>query len=253
MTKKRRRKQSRILPVRVTARSDSTIALEVDGVVQSISLPPEDGGCLPSAMTRDQLQNNENNGVHTIREPQPGPDGGYWGLLIPLECPHRALLLGLGGGTVAHLLARRCPETQVTGIEHDPQVLRVARSQFGLESLPQLRIVEADAFTWVGAQCKQDQSARDCYDLICLDLFQAGRLAEGTLSKPFLRQIAELISPGGWLTVNLMITARTPSQLHRLQQVFAITWQRRLRGNLIVHGRPLAPEDGDATASQLRS
>jgi SAM-dependent methyltransferase len=238
MSKKRRRKQSRTLPVRVTARSNSSIALEVDGVVQSVSIPSTDTNPIDESgdMARNLLGSSE---------PKPGPDGGYWGLLLPPECPRCALLLGLGGGTVAHLLARRCPGVEITGIEHDPEVLAVGRSRFGLESLPQLRIVEADAFAWVSQQREQHQGADTGYDLICLDLFNAGRLADGALSKTFLRQISQLISPAGWLTVNLMMTARTPDQLRRLEQVFVLIWKRRLRGNLVVHAQLPASTTGD--------
>jgi SAM-dependent methyltransferase len=242
MSKKRRRKQSRVLPVRVTARSDSTIALEVDGVVQSISLPPIDGD--------DMHESGEMTGnLPGSSEPEPGPDGGYWGLLLPPECPRCALLLGLGGGTVAHLLARRCPGVEITGIEHDPEVLAVGRSRFGLGSLPGLHVVEADAFDWVSQQCEQPPTADKGYDLICLDLFKAGRLADGALSRTFLRQIAQLISPHGRLTVNLMLTARTPDQLRRLEQVFMLIWKRRLRGNLVVHAE--LPEKTLAGTSPL--
>ena len=81
------------------------------------------------------------------------------------------------------------------------------------------------------------------FDLVCLDLFEAGRLAHGALATPFLRQIAELMAPSGLLTANLMVTARTPDQLRRLERVFILVWRKRLRGNLIVHGRlPEAPE-----------
>jgi spermidine synthase len=97
--------------------------------------------------------------------------------------------------------------------------------------------VEADAFAWVSQQCEQHQPADTGYDLICLDLFNAGRLADGALSKTFLRQLAQLISPDGRLTVNLMMTARTPDQLRRLEQVFVLKWKKRLRGNLVVHAQ----------------
>jgi SAM-dependent methyltransferase len=231
MSKKRRRKRSHALPVRVTARSDSSIALEVDGVVQSVSIPSPDDNPI-DVSSSDTARN-----LLSSSEPEPGPDSGYWGLLLPPECPRCALLLGLGGGTVAHLLARRCPGVEITGIEHDPEVLAVGRSRFGLESLPQLLIVEADAFAWVSQQSQQHQGADTGYDLICLDLFNAGRLADGALSKTFLRQISQLISPAGRLTVNLMMTARTPDQLRRLEQVFVLIWKRRLRGNLVVHAQ----------------
>ncbi|MGH2486978.1 MAG: hypothetical protein ACRDHE_13290, partial [Ktedonobacterales bacterium] len=81
----------------------------------------------------------------------------------------------------------------------------------------------------------QFASGGERFDLICLDLFEAGRLALGTLATPFLRQVGALLAPGGVLTVNLMVTGRTPEQLHRLQRVFRIVRELRLRGNLVVH------------------
>jgi predicted O-methyltransferase YrrM len=221
MTKRRRRRtQPRRLPVTTSPREGWGTALEVGGVVQSVSVPgssPDD-----ASAPRDA-------------EPRPGPGGGYWGLLLPPSCPGRALLLGLGAGTVAQLLARRCPDTALVGIERDPEVLVVAREAFALDSLARLEVVEADAFTWVAEHAVSSPGA---FDLICLDLFVAGRLAPGTLATPFLRQLAALLAPGGTLTVNLMVTARTPEQVQRLRRVFTLTRELRLRGNLVVHARP---------------
>ena len=204
MTKRRRRRtRPRRLPVTTSPREGWGTALEVGGVVQSVSVPassPDD-----ASAPRDA-------------EPRPGPGGGYWGLLLPPGCPGRALLLGLGAGTVAQLLARRCPDTALVGVERDPQVLVVAREAFALDGLARLEVVEADAFTWVAEHAV---SAPGTFDLICLDLFEAGRLA-----------------PGGTLTVNLMVTARTPEQVQRLRRVFTVTRELRLRGNLVVHARP---------------
>ena len=222
MATKRRRKQSRRLPVRTAPREGWGTALEVGGVVQSVSVSVRAGA--------DGDEEAAENGD----EPQPGPGGGYWGLMLPPECPRRALLLGLGAGTVARLLARRCPETRMVGIERDSEVIAVARLDFGLDDLPGLTVVEADAFAWAPEHAETEPGA---YDLICLDLFEAGRLALGTLATPFLRQIAALLAPGGTLTINLMVTGRTPEQLHRVRRVFAITRELRLRGNLVVHAQ----------------
>ena len=65
----------------------------------------------------------------------------------------------------------------------------------------------------------------------------AGRLVPGTLATPFLRQIGSLMRPGGVLTMNLMVTARTPDQIHRLARVFTVERELRLRGNLVIHAR----------------
>ena len=75
-----------------------------------------------------------------------------------------------------------------------------------------------------------------------LDLFEGGRLAPGTLARPFLRQVATLLQTDGVLTVNLMRTARLPEQLHRLESVFTIERQLRIWGNAVVHlSIPAAP------------
>lgn len=224
MPKKRRHGAPRTLPVRLAQRENGLLALQVGGVTQSVSVA-EDGAAPP----------------------------GYWSLMLGPDCPARALLLGLGGGTVARLLARRCPGAQMLGVERDAATLALAREAFGLDEVAGLEVVEADAFDWVAARfdamgAMADPEAR--FDLICVDLFEAGRLVVGTLATPFLRQLAALLTPTGMLSVNLMVTGRTPEQLHRLRRVFAIAREQRLGGNLVVHLTPLPRatlDDADQT------
>jgi SAM-dependent methyltransferase len=204
-------------PVTSRPRERGGIALEVGGVVQSVSVPA--GGA-------------EDFCAAVSDEPRPAPGSGYWGLMLPPGCPRRALLLGLGGGTVAALLARRCPHALMVGVERNAAVLAVARSMFGLDVIPRLQVEQTDAFAWVAAHAVSEPEA---YDLICLDLFDAGRLVKGTLDAPFLRQIAGLLAPDGTLTINLMVTRYTPDQVARVARVFAVTRRLKLRGNLVVH------------------
>lgn len=205
MTKKRRRTQ-RPLPVRVTAREDGRLALLVDGVTQSVALPMDDAS----------------------------PCDGYWPLMLPDRCPERALILGLGGGTLAALLARRCPGAAMVGVEHNAAVLAAARDAFGLEAIARLEVVEADAFSWVEAQAA---GASTRYDFIGLDLFSGGRLAPGALARPFLRQLALMLREQGTISVNLMRTGRLSEQLHRIESVFTIERRALLWGNVVLHLR----------------
>ncbi len=228
------RDRSRHLPVRTVPRDGWGVALEVGGVTQSVSVPDDAAG-----------------GAAPADGPHPGPGGGYWGLLLPLKCPRRALLLGLGGGTVAWLLARRCPGVHIVGVERDAEVLAVARADFALDEIPGLEVAQADAFTWVEQHAASEPGS---YDHSCLDLFQGGRLALGALATPFLRQLATLLAPSGILTVNLMVTQRTPDQLHRLERVFAVQRQIKHRGNLIIHAELLEPSDQrDGSSTQVSS
>lgn len=225
MPKKRRHGAPRVLPVRVTQREDGLLALQVGGVTQSVSVPDAAGDAPPGA--------------------------AYWALMLPPGCPANALLLGLGGGTTATLLARRCPGVHMVGVERDAEVLAIARETFGLGAIAGLEVVEADAFAWAAAQLDEEGAPWPDvtrFDLICVDLFEGGRLVAGTLATPFLRQLAALVAPGGMVACNLMVTGRTPEQLHRLQRVFHIERELRLRGNLIVHLKPLAQEEQRAGA-----
>lgn len=220
MTKKTRRRAQRSLPVRTVPRKDGGLALEVANVTQSVTLPAD----------------------------VDAPFEGYWSLMLPEpseRCPQQALLLGLGAGTLAALLARRCPGITMVGIEHSAEVLAVARTDFGLDEIPGLEVVEADAFAWVEEHVASEPAS---YDLICLDLFDGGRLVPGTLARPFLRQVATMLRPDGMLSVNLMRTGRLSEQLHRLDSVFVIERQMRLWGNQVVHLRlPTTPMPADDT------
>lgn len=232
---------SRHLPVRVVPRGDGSIALEVGGVVQSVCWPaaaPPDAGTLFAI--------------------------GYWELMLPPTCPRRALLLGLGGGTVAALLARRCPGVEMTGIDADAMVLATARAELGLDDVPGLVVVQADAFEWVARMSAQMSAAGDpasgvrfdysfdyMFDYIAVDLFEAGRLVPGTLATPFLRQAASLLTPSGVLAINLVLSRRYDEQRHRLARVFSIERERRHLGNVVIHARPLptAAASGEAGPS----
>jgi spermidine synthase len=218
-----RRRSPRHLPVRVERHADGRQVLEVGGVVQSV---------LPEASER----------------PTAAANGGYWAAMLPAECPRRALLLGLGGATVARLLAGRCPRVKIVGVERDEAVVATARAAFDLDAIAQLAVVVADAFAWVPLAAAEEPGS---FDYICLDLFEAGRLAQGALATTFLRQVAALLAPGGTVAVNLMVTGRTPEQLRRLQHVYQVERTIRVRGNIVAHARPLRVGEIAATEAPV--
>lgn len=230
-----KRRHASAAPVRVEPRAGGGLALLVGGVTQSITLEASD----------DATDTATDVGGAS---PAQRPRYGYWELMLPTPataCPQRALLLGLGGGTIAALLARRCPAAQIVGVERDATVLATAYAELGLGDIPGLTVVNADAFAWVAAQAaRAASSASDRYDLICLDLFEGLRLALGTMGTPFLRQVASLLTPDGLLTVNLLANARTPDHMRRLEQVFIVERTLPLYGNRVVHCRRQGP-NGD--------
>jgi SAM-dependent methyltransferase len=75
-----------------------------------------------------------------------------------------ALLLGLGAGSNARLLAELYKDIEIDAVEIDRGVIDIAREHFHLDEIPKLHIHHADAIDYAS---HLDQS----YDLILVDCF----------------------------------------------------------------------------------
>jgi spermidine synthase len=170
------------IPHILVAEDGGRRALIVDGAVQSVA--PEDG--------------------HR--------GSGYWAAMIPNVKPRRALILGLGAGTVAHLLTRRFGPVPIVAVDDDPETVEVARNEFGL-NLENLEIVIDDAFAFVECTSKQ-------FDLVLVDLYHGARPAGGMVSKPFLDGIRRLLGGRGQAVFNLYSAYLTEDRLARLRKAF---------------------------------
>ena len=175
-------------------------ALLVDGVVQSIS--PEDGMAA----------------------------GGYWAAMVPRVRPRQALVLGIGGGTLARLIHQRWgPGVPIVGIDDDPAIVETARTAGWLPETG-LEIVYADAFSFV-------QSSARRFDYVAVDLFRGHEVVGRVFGKPFLRRIRTLLEPRGWLVVNLFLDRCEAARRERVAALFDIRECRHVGGNVVIHAQ----------------
>jgi len=159
---------------------------------------------------------------------------GYWQAMIPDQRPRSALLLGLGGGTVAHLLVRRFGPLPITGVDTSAEIIGLARGEFALAQLP-LTVVRADALQYV-----HSTDARFGY--VAVDLYRGNRLTRGVLALPFLRALAARLLPGGTVAFNLFADAYLDGRVPRLERVFERLRLDLVGANAIFHGRPRRPQ-----------
>jgi len=150
-----------------------------------------------------------------------------WDVMLPSERPGRVLILGLGGGTMAALLTKRWGEVPIVGVERDPVVVWLARTEFGLDALEHVQIVTEDAFLFV-RRCEQR------FDAICVDLYTAGKMAHGVLDPSFLRDVTALLTPDGMVMFNLWRSPYLADQLRRLKRVFAVHEVTEVDDNVVV-------------------
>lgn len=131
------------------------------------------------------------------------------------DWPRRALLIGLGAGSLAKFIYRHLPACRITAVEINPQVEAVARQYFILPSDPKrLRIVIADGADYM-------LQGGDSYDLILADGFDPEARAGVLDTLPFYQACRARLTDFGLLSVNLLGRNRgSQASAARIRQAF---------------------------------
>ena len=112
----------------------------------------------------------------------------------------RALLIGLGGGSLAKFLLHHFPGCQLDVVEFRPQVHSVARQWFALPDDPRMSLHFGDGGEFMR---EADRDLHDDYDLILVDAFEAMGIADSVCSSVFFDACRERLSDKGVMAINL--------------------------------------------------
>lgn len=124
----------------------------------------------------------------------------WWALASPvllLPPRPRVLELGLAGGSVARAIRTLAPEAKIVGVEHEPEVIRLARRHFGLDDLG-VEVVLGDALEHLRRERRR-------FDLVVEDLFVGATRSvrkPGWLLEDGYPLIRKRLRPGGYLVSN---------------------------------------------------
>lgn len=137
-------------------------------------------------------------------------------LLRPAPWPRNALLVGLGAGSLAKFIWRQLPQTQITVVEIDARMPRVAQQFFRLpDEDERLQIIIADGAVQIAAEERR-------FDLILVDGFDHKARAGALDSATFYRHCRARLSDDGILAVNLFGSSRGyAASLARIDKAFA--------------------------------
>jgi spermidine synthase len=156
--------------------------------------------------------------------------GGYWAAMLPSLRPRRALILGLGGGTLARLLVARFGSgTETTGVDDDVAIVETARAA-GWLAVPDLSVVIGDAFDFV-------QTSDQRFDFIAVDLFRGDHLVTQIFTQPFLKRLRLMLEPPAQIAVNMFSDRFAARRIERLGRLFEIQELKAVGGNVVVHAR----------------
>ena len=130
-------------------------------------------------------------------------------LKVERDPPESILILGFGAGSAASILRGEIGlKAPITGVEGDPEMLRIAKEFFHVDRFKDLTLIHSDALEFVARNTER-------YDLVLVDLCHELDLAPGVDEEPFLSGLHGCTSEGGHLCFNTIVhneESRTRSQ-----------------------------------------
>lgn len=106
------------------------------------------------------------------------------------------LILGLGAGSVAHLVKKYWPEVKVTAVELDPIMVRLGKKYLDLDQISlKINIQDAESFL-------QKNSVKKKYDLIINDIYTGDKIPEKFEKREYLKLIKKNLSSSGIVIFN---------------------------------------------------
>lgn len=130
----------------------------------------------------------------------------YWGKLIhllkeKLTSLNEVLLLGVGGGTLIHLLHQEFPNVTTTSVDIDQTMVDIANDYFNLSTVPNSRIIVADAMRVVIEPHSFDLRENQ-FDLVIVDIYIGEKYPDLGKSGNFISNLKNLVSPTGMVIFN---------------------------------------------------
>ncbi len=125
--------------------------------------------------------------------------------------PADVLMLGLGGGSVVHILRKemKCG-VPITAVEYDPEMVRLARDHFSLDTFTDVRVVPGDAMIQVHALPTR-------YALVVVDLFNDLDMATGVDTMGFVHALRDRCAEDGLVLFNTI--GHTPGSQERCDRI----------------------------------
>lgn len=131
---------------------------------------------------------------------------------------HKSLILGLGGGSIAKIIRKLWPESQIIGVDVDPIIIDLGVRYLGLD-VSKVSIVVQDAYEFV------KRTSRKKHDLICVDMYVGDSFPEKFETEEFLGYIFRSLFPSGVVVFNRLYYGKKINEVNmfeeQLRKVFA--------------------------------
>lgn len=114
--------------------------------------------------------------------------------------PGKALMAGLGGGTLARFLLEQFPHCRVDAVERRASVAEIAHDYFGLPRDARLSVHIGEASQQVEILAQHQTGS---YDLVLIDAYDHAGMDPSVNALDFMKACISLLHPKGVLALNL--------------------------------------------------
>ncbi|RJR27461.1 methyltransferase domain-containing protein [candidate division WWE3 bacterium] len=130
----------------------------------------------------------------------------YWGKVVDILKENKPdlsnmFILGLGGGTLVHLIHNNFPNVHITSVDIDQVMVDIAKNYFDLDSVPNHRVIVADAMRVV-IEPDEFEIPEYSYDGLLVDIYIGEKFPDLGKSGNFIAALKRLIKPGGIIIFN---------------------------------------------------
>jgi spermidine synthase len=138
----------------------------------------------------------------------------YWGKVVQILKEnfvelHNVLLLGMGGGTLVHLISQQFPGVSITSVELDQLMVDIANQYFDVGSIPNHQIIVDDAMRVV-IEPEKFGLQEYMFNVLIVDIYVGEKYPDLGKSGNFISAVKRLVKPGG-----LVIFNRIYSEAHQ--------------------------------------
>jgi len=126
----------------------------------------------------------------------------------------KVLIVGLGGGSIPKKLQKEFPALEIDVVEIDPEVVQIAKTQFGVRDGKNLHLYVQDGRLFLTRATTQ-------YDIILLDAYYSDAMPFHLATKEFFELAQRKLSPNGIIVANLISAVTGPSG--KIARAFAKT------------------------------
>ncbi|MDP2860947.1 MAG: hypothetical protein Q8N98_04525, partial [bacterium] len=102
-------------------------------------------------------------------------------------------------GTLAKIIAKTYPGAKIVGVEIDPVIVDIGKRFFGLSEIKNLKIVVANAASWI-----REIKSHNGFDLIAVDTYLGDKFPKSCQTDRFFKKLSQILSRNGFIIFNVL-------------------------------------------------